>query len=121
MTAKATDINKNFRLFKIKGSKRQRMVVLSTICLVTTDGTGNRNKKIFTISGEEIILMDYRLEWLLELCPQLIQINKQTLLSPAIIREKDSKFLYLTIKEKGSPVKVTLSRQYMGEIKKLIG
>ena len=121
MTAKITDINKNFRFFKIDGSKRQRMIDLSAICIVTTVGTDNRNKKIITVSGEKIILINYRLEKLLNSCSQLIQVNRHTLLSPAIVKEKDNKFLYLNIKEKGSPIKVILSREYKNEMKKLIG
>ena len=120
MIAKITDKNKNFRFFKIDGSKRQRMIDLSAICFVTTVGTDNRNKRVITMSGEKIILINYRLENLLNSCNQLIQVNRHTLLSPAVVKEKDNKFLYLNIKEKGSPVKVVLSRQYKREIKKLM-
>jgi DNA-binding LytR/AlgR family response regulator len=121
MARKTAEINKYYRLFRIKGSRRLRMLDISTICFVTVDDRDGRNKKIITINGEKLILSNYRLERLFELCQQLIQVNKHTLLSPAIIKEKDSKFLYLSIRGKGSPVKVTLSRLYMKEIRKLIG
>jgi hypothetical protein len=104
---------KQYKLFNIAESKGKLMLCLMDIQFVTTDEVDHRHKKVYMKNGMQYTLMFCTLDRLLQLNPQLIQINKSELVSRHVIKSVEHDLLTLNIvMENGRERQVTLSRTY---------
>jgi DNA-binding LytR/AlgR family response regulator len=87
---------------------------LSEIVYVKTDEVDHRNKQIWMADGKKYTLMNYSLQEIMNLAPQLVQVNISELLSIDCFDyiERDVIVLKNVIEEVNKPRKVKLGRAY---------
>jgi DNA-binding LytR/AlgR family response regulator len=111
-----------YKLFDVANGKNKVKLRLKDIFLVTTDINNPRHKHVTIREGLQYEIIDYNLEELLELSPDLLQANKSELVSVDAVNEiTDTMIVLKGIMEKGKPKQVSLSRSFKKDFITRIG
>lgn len=109
---------KTHELFLVAELLGKVKVPLSSIIYVKTDDIDYRNKIIHLNDGKKYTIMDYSFDELIELSPQLMQVNRSEVIAVNIFRniEHDT----ITLHEPNAacvlPRQVTLSRRFRKKV-----
>lgn len=110
-----------YGLFNVAESRYKVNIALGDIVYVTTDDVDPRHKAIVLKDGTKYTLMNYRLNDILSFAPQLVQINRQQLLSIKYMSEMQHDSINVKGgKELGIPEEVTISETCKKEVMKRI-
>jgi two-component system LytT family response regulator len=110
------------KLFDIANGKNKVKLRLRDIFLVTTDINNPRHKHVTVREGLQYEIIDYNLDELLELSPDLLQANKSELVSVDAVNEVTETSIVLKgIIEKGKPKQISLSRSFKKDFLTRIG
>lgn len=110
-----------YALFCVAENKNKVSICLRDIVFADTDETDPRNKIIVMKSGAKYTLMDCKLDDLVSLSPQLIQVNRRQLIALDYINEMQYDIVSVNDAANLSiPEEITLSRVYKKEVQKRI-
>jgi DNA-binding LytR/AlgR family response regulator len=113
---------KEYGVFSMAESKRKVKIHLPDIILVTTDEIDPRHKIVLMNNGIKHTVMECSLDTLLNLCPNLVQVNKAELVSLEAINEVQHDRISINChgEKTNKPKEVTLSRAYKDGFRKRV-
>jgi two-component system LytT family response regulator len=76
---------KEYALFNMAEAKSKVKVFLPDIMLITTDEVDPRHKVTYLRNGEKYTIMDKTLESLVDMCPNLLQVNRSAAVSIEVV------------------------------------
>jgi two-component system LytT family response regulator len=102
-----------YELFYVAEENGKVKISLTDILYVQTDEVDRRNKTIIMKDQKKFTLMDCKLQVFLNLCPNLIQVNKSELISIESLYKIENDLITLEgVIENGKAKQVTLGRTY---------
>ena len=115
-TDKIVTTPKEFHAFCIEGENDKVKLKLDDVLFVQTEEKAPRNKYLFMRNGKKHKVMDYTLEDILKLCPNMVKINRSELVAIEVVQ----KYGYDTITLESNSINgltkhLTLSRMFRKE------
>ena len=107
-----------YDLFNVAESRRKLKIHLPDIMMVGTDGVDPRHKIAIMRNGEKHTIMDCTLEFLMDSCASLVQVNKREAISLEVVNEVDHDLVTLKpMADKDAPKHITLGRAFRKSFK----